>query len=118
MRHGTHLTRHHTVKRACLPRGPAARPRRGPREKLRAWGPTRLADAELLALVLGSGTAGRSALAIGRALARRRPSELAEWSIERWGRIPGIGPARAAALIAAFELGRRAVAHPLAAPVI
>ena len=108
-----------TVKGTCLPRGPARRAmRRGPREKLSAWGPTRLADAELLALVLGSGTPGRSALAVGRGLARRRPSELAEWSIARWTRLPGIGPARAASLIAAFELGRRAVAHPLAAPVI
>ena len=47
-----------------------------PREKLRARGPSALADAELLALVLGSGTAGRSALRIGRHLARRSPDEL------------------------------------------
>ena len=33
-----------------------------PREKLRARGPSALTDAELLALVLGSGAAGRSAL--------------------------------------------------------
>jgi DNA repair protein RadC len=84
-----------------------------PREKLRARGPQGLADAELLALVLGSGTLGRSALRIGRHLARRSPSELGEWSSGRWLLVPGVGPARAAALVAAFELGRRAAAgHP------
>jgi DNA repair protein RadC len=79
-----------------------------PREKLRARGVAALADAELLALVLGTGAAGRSALRIGRHLARRRPVELGAWSSARWLLVPGVGPARAAALAAAFELGRRA----------
>jgi DNA repair protein RadC len=79
-----------------------------PREKLRARGPSALADAELLALVLGSGTAGRSALRIGRPRARRSPDELGAWSSARWLLVPGVGPAHAAALVAAFELGRRA----------
>jgi DNA repair protein RadC len=80
-----------------------------PREKLRARGPGALADGELLALVLGSGTAGRSALRVGHHLARRSPAELGLWSSARWLLVPGVGPARAAALVAAFELGRRAV---------
>ena len=54
-----------------------------PREKLRAGGAGSLSDAELLALVLGSGTAHRSALRVGRQLARRRPDELAAWSSAR-----------------------------------
>ena len=83
-----------------------------PREKLRARGPAALSDAELLALVVGSGTARRGALRIGRHLARKRPSQLAEWSAARWILVPGVGPARAAALTAAFELGRRAAEQP------
>jgi len=79
-----------------------------PREKLGARGAGALSDAELLALVLGSGSARRSALRIGRTLARRRPAELAGWPAARWLRVPGVGPARASALAAAFELGRRA----------
>ncbi|HEY2956566.1 MAG TPA: DNA repair protein RadC [Candidatus Eisenbacteria bacterium] len=86
-------------------RGPGAL---RPREKLGARGAAALSDGELLALVLGSGSARRSALRIGRALARRRPSELAGWTPSRWLLVPGVGPARAAALAAAFELGRRA----------
>jgi DNA repair protein RadC len=58
--------------------------------------------------VLGSGVAGRSAFGIARRLARHSPAELARWACPRWLRVPGIGLARAAALIAAFELGRRA----------
>src|SRR2546422_7148067 len=74
--------------------GAGVRPR--PRERLRDLGPGALGDAELLALVVGSGTPGRSAMVVGRLLARRRPEELAEWPASRWMRIPGIGAARAA----------------------
>jgi DNA repair protein RadC len=89
-----------------------------PREKLIRGGAGSLGDAELLALVLGSGTPGRSALRVGRALARHRPRELAQWSLTRWLRIHGIGPARAAAMCAAFELGRRALHQPTQAATI
>ena len=96
-----------------VPRSIPSHPPR-PREKLRDRGVLALTDAELLALLLGSGTVGRSALRIARALARRHPSELAGWPASRWARMPGIGPARAAALVAAFELGRRAQESPAA----
>ena len=92
------------------------RPR--PREKLRTLGIGSLSESELLALLLGSGTPGRSALRVARSLARRPPSELAGWPLTRWLRVPGIGPARASALTAAFELGRRALAWDGAARAI
>jgi DNA repair protein RadC len=97
----------------AVPDGVPSVPAR-PREKLRSRGATSLTDAELLALLLGSGTAGRSAFRIARGMARRHPSELAGWPAARWVRVPGIGPARAAALVAAFELGRRAQESPAA----
>jgi DNA repair protein RadC len=89
-----------------------------PREKLRARGPAALTDAELLALLVGSGSARRSAIKIGRLLARKNPSELAGWSTARWLLTPGIGLARAAALAAAFELGRRAAERPASSATI
>lgn len=80
-----------------------------PRERLYWNGPAALADAELLALQLGSGTRGRTALDVARevlavygslgGLAGREAAELA--------RVPGVGPAKAARLAAAFELTRR-----------
>ncbi len=102
----------------CPAPSAAPRPRSGPREKLRAHGASALSDAELLALVLGSGVARRSALRIGRMLARRPPAELAGWSAGRWLLVRGVGPARAAALAAAFELGRRSVDGGATSPVI
>jgi DNA repair protein RadC len=102
---------------APVPDPPApARPRA--RERLRATGAGALPDSDLIALVLGSGTAGRGVARLGRALARRTPAELSTWSTERWMHVAGIGPARAAALVAAFELGRRAVERPLASAAI
>ena len=65
-----------------------------PRERLYWNGAEALADAELLALQLGSGTPGRSAADLAR-----EPAELA--------RLAGVGPAKAARLAAAFELSRR-----------
>ena len=88
------------------------------REKLAGSGPGTLGDAELLALVLGSGVPGRSALRTGRLLARRRLADLAEWPLTRWLAVPGVGPARGAALCAVFELGRRALEQPQGGAVI
>jgi len=85
-----------------------------PREKLLARGPEALTDAELLAIMLrtGNGASGQSALDQARALMARF-SSLED--IERAGTgeicaIPGIGPAKAAAIKAALALGRRLVA--------
>ncbi len=85
-----------------------------PRERLLAQGPAQLTDSELLALLLRTGTRGRAASAVARelvaagglaALAQAAPTELAA--------IRGVGPAKAATLLAAFELGRRVAARPL-----
>jgi DNA repair protein RadC len=85
------------------------------RERLRSHGPEALDDVELLALLLRTGTRGRPAHALARellgasglhGLARTLPSEL-----ERY---PGIGPAKAASLIAALEVARRLAERRLA----
>lgn len=81
-----------------------------PRERLLAAGAEALSSAELLALVIGTGRPGRSALAVAAALLRRFGAVrgLAARSPRELTVEPGIGPARAAALVAALELGRRA----------
>jgi DNA repair protein RadC len=85
----------------------------GPRERLLASGPAALSDAELVALVLGTGSARLSARAAALALVERASiSELAWASTEELSLRPGLGPARAAALAAAFELGRRGAWSP------
>jgi DNA repair protein RadC len=92
-----------------------------PRERLELRGAAGLTSAELIALVWGSGTRGRSAVDLaGDALARHDGlTELARASELELRAIPGVGAARAAQLIAAFELGRRMLADwPAARPTI
>ena len=86
-----------------------------PREKLLARGAGALSDAELLALFLGSGTAGRDAVATARALlAAHGPLRaLLDRSARDLTRLDGIGSARACALAAALELGHRHLASQL-----
>jgi DNA repair protein RadC len=88
-----------------------------PREKLLEQGPQSLSDAELLALLLGSGVKGRSAVDVARALIADFGSLRALLSAERtrWRGKLGIGPARYAALKAAMELARRHYLEPLRA---
>ena len=80
-----------------------------PRERLYAHGPEALADAELLALQLGSGTRGHTALDVAREMLSTYGSlgEVASREVVELARQRGVGPARAARLAAAFELTRR-----------
>lgn len=81
-----------------------------PREKLIAQGSRALDSAELLALIFRSGTQQLSAIALSNQLLANfdhHLDRLAKCSVEELQQFPGIGPARATALVAAFELGRR-----------
>ncbi len=82
-----------------------------PRERLAAKGPSALSDAELLALLLRTGSRGRSAVDVGREILRRFGSlpGLAQRLPKEFAGVAGVGAAKAAALAAALELGRRAL---------
>ena len=86
-----------------------------PREKLLARGAGNLSDAELLAIFLGSGTAGRDAVAAARALLAEQGGlrRLLDRDPKGLTALHGIGPARACALAAALELGHRHLAAQL-----
>ena len=86
-----------------------------PREKLLARGAGSLTDAELLAIFLGSGTAGQDAVASARDLLLTQGSMRALLDLEPRAltQLRGIGPARACALSAALELGHRHLAAQL-----
>ncbi|MEW6223306.1 MAG: DNA repair protein RadC [Chloroflexota bacterium] len=83
-----------------------------PRERLAMRGPGGLSAAELIALVWGTGSGGRSAVQLAEdALARHASvAALARATDVELASIPGVGEAKAARLAAAFELGRRSVA--------
>ena len=86
-----------------------------PRERLMAKGPDALSDAQLLAILLRTGRRDFSAVQVAIELLGRVGGigGLAMCGIEELCAIPGIGPAKAAQLKAAVELGRRSLATPL-----
>ena len=87
----------------------------GPRERLGALGAAALADDELLALVLRTGGGGRDALGVARSLvaAGRGLRQLARATARELESHPGVGPAKAASLLAAVEIGRRSATRRL-----
>lgn len=81
-----------------------------PREKMMLKGVPSLSDAELLAILISSGTRERSAIELARdilALAENNLHELGRLSISDLKKVKGIGEARAITISAAMELGRR-----------
>jgi len=80
-----------------------------PREKLLAQGPASLSDAELLAIFLRTGLAGKTAVDIARELLQEFGSlrRLLTAPKERLCAFPGLGPAKYAQLQAILELARR-----------
>jgi DNA repair protein RadC len=86
-----------------------------PRERLLARGPAALSDAELLAVIVGGAAAGQGgAVAACRRMLRDLGGlrELARWDASQLLSLPGIGQARACALSAAVEVGRRVACAP------
>jgi len=81
-----------------------------PREKMLQKGASSLSDAELLAILISSGTKERSAIELARdilALAHNNLHELGRLSLSDFQKVKGIGEARAISIAAALELGRR-----------
>ncbi|MEM7602893.1 MAG: DNA repair protein RadC [Verrucomicrobiota bacterium] len=80
-----------------------------PRERIMAHGAGPLSDAEILALFLGTGRRGVSAVELGREMISEFGSlrNLSRASVAELTRVEGIGPAKAAQLAAVFEFGRR-----------
>ncbi len=85
-----------------------------PREKLLSRGIAALSDAELLAVLLGSGCRGKDAIALGRELLEAAGSLDALLARpEQQMRATGLGPAKRTRIAAALELARRSLAEKL-----
>lgn len=81
-----------------------------PREKMLEKGAAALTDAELLAILISSGTRERSALDLARdvlKLANENLRDMGRLNVQELRKIKGIGEARAITICAAMELGRR-----------
>jgi DNA repair protein RadC len=81
-----------------------------PREKLSSQGRRSLSDAELLAILIGSGSQSESAVELSKRIlyaCDQDLNQLARLGITELSRFKGIGEAKAVGIIAALELGRR-----------
>lgn len=81
-----------------------------PREKLMEKGKKELSNAELVGILIGSGTPGRTAVDVAKEILTKTKNNLTaltQMEISDFMMFNGIGPARAVTLSAAIELGRR-----------
>ncbi len=81
-----------------------------PREKLNTQGRRALSDAELVAILIGSGSTTESAVDLSKRIlhsCKNDLNSLAKLSIQDLSKFKGIGEAKAISIIAALELGRR-----------
>ncbi|WP_304038785.1 RadC family protein [Mesonia mobilis] len=81
-----------------------------PREKLLQKGKMSLSDAELIAILIGSGSREESAVQLSKrilAASENKLNELGKFSVQQLTKFKGIGEAKAITIVAAMELGRR-----------
>lgn len=79
-----------------------------PREKLEKYGSGKLSDAELLAILLRTGTKDLNVVDLSKKILRKFKNEkISEIDLKEFKRIHGLGAAKACEIVACFELGRR-----------
>lgn len=86
-----------------------------PREKMQEKGRTALSNAELLAILLGSGTRSKTAVDVAQEVLQASENnlhQLGRFSQAEFMKFSGIGMAKAITLMAALELGRRRAEEP------
>jgi DNA repair protein RadC len=78
-----------------------------PREKLREKGASALTDEELVAAILGRGVKGLDVVAMSKSVAKLIREHKEKLSVDHLTSVPGMGLAKAAQILSAFELARR-----------
>ena len=81
-----------------------------PREKMMLKGAEALSDAELLAILIGSGNTEESAVTLMQrtlACCNNDLNRLGKWEVHDFSRFKGLGPAKSITIMAALELGKR-----------
>jgi len=79
-----------------------------PREKLIHYGPEKLSNSELLAILLRSGRRGENVVELASKILKKfRADKLPYLTFDELKDCPGLGPAKACEIVACFELGKR-----------
>lgn len=79
-----------------------------PREKLVKYGPGKLSNSELLAILLGTGIKGTNVIQLANKILKKfGGNKITDLSCEDLKKISGLGPVKACEIVACFELGKR-----------
>lgn len=79
-----------------------------PREKMEKYGPGKLSDAELLAILLRTGTKDMNVIKLSQKILHKfKEDGISEATVEELKKVHGLGVAKACEIVACFELGRR-----------
>ncbi len=90
-----------------------------PREKLAKYGAGKLTDAELLAILLRTGTKKLNVLKLAETILKKyRNKQLLDLTIADLETINGVGPVKACEIIACFELGKRILKDKKSVPIL
>lgn len=90
-----------------------------PREKLEKYGPERLSNSELLAILLGTGSKGINVVELSNKILKKFSSNgLAKANIKELKNTFGLGSAKACEISACFELGRRLLQNKQSALIL
>jgi DNA repair protein RadC len=91
-----------------------------PRERMHQHGLSRMSDADLLAILLGSGTEGKNAIELAMEILAEGGGVplLAKTDLDQLLKTRGVGLAKAARIAAAFELGRRSASAQVKLPAV
>lgn len=90
-----------------------------PREKLEWYGPEKLSNSELLAILLGSGQKGINVVELSkRILSKFSGGGLSKADVKKLKNTFGLGSAKACEIVACFELGRRLLQNKLASLIL
>lgn len=77
-----------------------------PREKLERYGPSKLMDYELIAILLGTGTKGKDVITLSKEISAKF-KDLKNINLENLTAIGSVGKAKASILLSALEIGKR-----------
>ena len=78
-----------------------------PREKLIKYGPEKLSDEELFAILVRTGRAGKNVIELAKEIVKIVSYDINNIDIEKISKVKGIGPTKATEIVACFEIGKR-----------
>ena len=78
-----------------------------PREKLIKYGPEKLSDEELFAILVRTGRKGKNVIELAKEIVKVVSYDINNINVEKLSKIKGLGPTKSSEIVASFEIGKR-----------